>query len=454
MTIYLPHLDREDRPLYQALADAIERDVASGALPPGTRLPTHRELADGLGLNVSTVTRGYREAENRGLVSATVGRGTFVAADAATATAMVAFEPAAPGTIDMALASPLSSLDPDLSEGFRRIARRKAPNALLRYTDPRGLLEHREAGAQWAGRYGMQATAADMIVCAGSQHALTCCLTGLLRPGDRVAADALTYPGIKTLAAMLGIRIVPIAMDDQGMVPESLDAACRRDTIKAVYLIPGVHNPTTVTMPAARREALAALARKHDLTIIEDDAYALTVPVAHPPVAALAPERTAFIAGLSKSVAAGLRVAFIAAPRQFLKPLAESVLNTIWMAPPLNAELATAWIIDGTADRTMETKRAEAARRYMLACNAFENLRFRGKSGSYYLWLDLPAPWTGQAFETRARQHGVNTFGAQKFAVGETKPPNAARISLTGENDLANFKLGLHILADILSGKP
>ncbi|MEF2229334.1 MAG: PLP-dependent aminotransferase family protein [Pseudodesulfovibrio sp.] len=452
MTIYAPELDGGGGPLYLELADAIERDVAAGTLPPGMRLPTHRDLADALAINVSTVTRGYREAEKRGLVSATVGRGTFVSSDAATATAMVAFEPAAAGTIEMGLASPLHHLDPDLTDGFRRITRRKAPESFMRYVDPRGLPEHREAGAAWAARYGLKTDGSSVIVCAGSQHALTCCLTGLFRPGDRIAADALTYPGIKTLAAMLGLRLVPVAMDGQGMRPESLDAACRRDAVKGLYLMPGLHNPTTVTMPDDRRDAIAALARRHDLTIVEDDAYALTASPLPAPVAARAPERSAFVAGLSKAVAAGLRVAFLAAPRPLLQPLAQSVLNTIWMAPPLNVELAAAWINDNTADRTVQRKRAEAARRYMLACDAFENLRFRGKSGSFFLWLDLPEPWTGQAFEARARQMGVNVFGAQRFAVGETPPPRAARIALSGETDLERFRRGLAVLAAILRG--
>jgi DNA-binding transcriptional MocR family regulator len=454
MTIYTPNLGGGERPLYAQLSDAIERDIAGGVLAPGTRLPTHRDLADALGLNVSTVTRGYHEAEKRGLVSGTVGRGTFVASDAAASTAMVSFEPARPGTLEMGLASPLHHMDPELSEGFRRITRRKAPESLLRYVDPRGLPEHCEAGAAWAGRYGLEVDAANVIVCAGSQHALTCCLTGLFRPGDRIAVDALTYPGIKTLASMLGIRLTPIGLDDEGMVPESLDAACRRDTIKGVYLMPGVHNPTTVAMPGERREAIARLAQRHDLLVIEDDAYALTDPDRLAPVSALVPERALFVAGLSKAVAAGLRIAYLAAPRPLLKPLAQSVLNTIWMAPPLNAELAAAWINDQTADRTAERKRAEAARRYMLACDAFEGFRFRGKRGTYYLWLDLPEPWTGQAFETAARQRGVNVFGAEKFAVGDTPPPGAARISLTGETDITRFREGLDVLAEILHGTP
>ena len=206
----------------------------------------------------------------------------------------------------------------------------------MRYSDPRGLPEHRQAGANWAGRYGLDAIAEDVIVCAGAQHGLTCCLSGLFRAGDRIATDALTYPGMKTLASMLGIRLVPIAMDEQGMMPEALDAACRRDTIKGVYLMPGVHNPTTATMSSKRRDDIARRAEVHDLIIIEDDAYDLTDPGEQTPVGSRARHRSVYVAGMSKSLAAGLRVAFLVAPKPFLKPLAQAVLNTIWMAPPLN----------------------------------------------------------------------------------------------------------------------
>ena len=249
MTIYAPALVRGEGPLYVELADAIERDIAAGALAPGERLPTHRDLADALQLNVSTVTRGYREAEKRGLVSATVGRGTFVTSDAVTNSAMVSFEPSAPGMLELGLIAPLDHLDPEISEGFKRIARRKDPSALLRYST-------RAARPNTAGRAhsgpsgsGSRPGAEDVIVCAGSQHALTCALSGLLRSGDRVAVDELTYPGLKTLAGMLGLRLVPIAMDEHGMVPASLDAACRRDEIKALYLMPGVHTPPPFPCP-------------------------------------------------------------------------------------------------------------------------------------------------------------------------------------------------------------
>ncbi len=440
-------------PLYKELADAIERDIMNGQLLPGERLPTHRELADELGINVSTVTRGYREAEKRGLLTGTVGRGTYVSSDATTATAMVFFEPCQPGMLEMGLISPLYHMDPDVTDGFKRIARRKNPGSFMRYSDPRGLPEHRQAGANWAARYGMEAGAEDIIVCAGAQHGLTCCLSGLFRPGDRIATDALTYPGMKTLAAMLGIRLVPIPMDTLGMMPEGLDAACRREEIKGLYLMPGVHNPTTITMPANRRRDIAHLANKHDLLIIEDDAYDLTDPGEIPPVSSLARDRSVYVAGVSKSLAAGLRVAFLAAPRHHQKDLAQAVLNTIWMAPALNSELAAMWINDGTADRVVEAKRTEAARRYMIACDIFEGFRFRGKPSGFYLWLDLPEPWTGEKLEIAAQQKGVNVFGAEKFAVGDTTVPTSARISLTGTDSRDDLRKGLMTIRDILMSK-
>lgn len=437
-----------------ALADAIERDIASGVLRPGERMPTHRDMADELGLNVSTVTRGYKEAEKRGLISATVGRGTFVASDATTSTAMVSFEPAMPGMIELGLIEPMYDLDPDISEGFRRIARRKDPKSFMRYSDPRGLPGHRRAGADWAGRYGLKADPADIIVCAGAQHALACTLSGLFRAGDRIATDGLTYPGLKTLAAMLGLRLIPIAMDEHGMIPESLDAACRRNDLKAVYLMPGIHNPTTATIPETRRNQIAKLAEWHDLLIIEDDAYDLTNPGGIPPVGENARDRSLYIAGMSKSLAAGLRVAFVAAPKRLLNPLAKAVLNTIWMTPPLNVELAAMWIEDGTADMVLEKKRMAAARRYMLACDVLEGFRFRGKQSGFFIWLDLPGAWTGLALEKAAHEQGINIFSAEKFVVGDTPTPKAARVSLTGPGSLDELKKGLTILTGILNNKP
>ena len=450
MTKWNPTLEDGTIPKYRALADVIERDVFSGKLKPGDRLPTHRELADELEINVSTVTRGYVEAERRGLIAGTVGRGTFVASDAIISSSMVSFEPQAPGMIELGAANTFYDCDPDIQEGMKKLIRRRNSNVFLRYTDPRGLPEHCAAGAEWCKRYSLDVTPEDVLVCSGAQHALTCCLTALFRAGDRIASDALTYPGMKTLASMLGIRLVPVAMDSEGMMPDALNAICRREKIKGLYIMPGVQNPTTACMSAERREAIALIARKHALTIIEDDAYGLTVESSLLPVSSLAPENSVHIAGLSKSLAVGLRVAFMSAPKLLRDQLAHAILNTVWMTPPLNAELASEWIMDGTADKVIALKRGEAEKRFQLVKEPLKDLTYYGKHTGFFIWIKLPEPWRGYLFEAKAREKGVNIFGAEKFAVGDSIAPSMARISLSGPRTTAELLQGMTILQDIL----
>jgi len=452
MTIWSPNIQSREGPLYKRLADAIEQDIFSGHLRPGRKLPTHRELADLLEINVTTVTRGYKEAEKRGLIGATIGRGTYVSSDAGTNSAMVSLEPHAPGMIELGLVTPLYHLDPDLNAGLQKLCRRQDTSALLQYGDPAGLPEHRRVGADWAKRFGVEVTAEDIVVCSGAQHALTCALISLFRPGDRIATDELTYPGIKTLAAMLGLRLVPVEMDESGMVAESLDRICRREEIKGIYLIPGVQNPTTTTVSKSRRKALAKIVHHHGLIAIEDDAYDLTRPGIIPPLCTLVPENGVYIAGISKALAAGLRVAFVAVPPRYRKTLHEAVLNTMWMTPLLNVELVSLWIKDGTVDKVLECKRQEAAKRFTLAGKILSDYSFCGIPTGFFIWLSLPMPWTGAQFEQRMRGLGVNLFGAEKFTVGDASAPAAARISLTGTRSLDELSTGLQLIKRVLAG--
>ncbi|WP_250645541.1 PLP-dependent aminotransferase family protein [Salidesulfovibrio onnuriiensis] len=439
-------------PLYKELADSIERDVCSGRLCPGQKLPTHRDLADALGINVSTVTRGYREAERRGLVAGTVGRGTYVASDATTASAMVSVEPLAPGLAEMGLVTPLYEHDPDASEALLRLGRRKDLARFLKYTDPAGLRTHREAGVQWAAHYGLKATPEDMVVCAGSQHALSCSLNALFAPGQRIATDSLTYPGIKSLASMNGLRLAPIPMDEQGMTPEGLDTACRRDDIHGLYLMPDFHNPTALSMPESRRDALAEVALRHNLLLMEDDAYALTCERPGRPMAARMPDRSVHFSGVSKGFWAGLRVAFLTAAKPLRRKIVEAVLNTIWMAPTLNAELVSMWIADGTAEKVLQAKKREAAARMDIAREVLPRGAVHGQPSGFFIWLELPEPWTGTRFEARAREAGINLFCAEKFVVGDAPAPRAVRLSLTGARTHGDLRAGLEKLRDVMDG--
>ncbi|MGE5631977.1 MAG: PLP-dependent aminotransferase family protein [Caulobacteraceae bacterium] len=442
-----------DKPLYIAIVDALERDINSGVLKPGQQMPPHRELADIIGVNVSTITRAYKEAERRGLVSGTVGRGTFISVDVNTATSMMRPETNNIGKLEMGLVLPLYEVEPDIEDKILHLVQSGHIAEYLRYTDPLGLPEHREIGALWTNRFGVPASADDIVVCSGAQHSMACCLASLFQAGDKIAVDSLTYPGIKSLSAMLGIRLVPVDMDGEGMIPEALEMVCRRDRIRGLYIMPGVQNPTTVSMSEGRRGKIAEVVLRHGLILIEDDAYSYTRPALPVPVACLVPQNSVYIAGVSKAFYAGLRVAFVVAPKHLRNRIAKAVLNTIWMTPALNAAIVSECIKDGTADKIMVAKKEEAARRFAVVRDKLAGYAFAGPAEGFFIWLNIPDRWSGKEFELMARESGVNIFCAEKFAVGSTTAPHAVRISLTGPSNIGELSRGIDVIKSLLDGE-
>lgn len=453
MTIWTPELT-SGRPKYLALADAIEAALCSGELSPGQRLPTHRELAEILGVTVGTVTRGYAEAARRGAVRGEVGRGTVAAPAAQACTPWWGGEGADTGRIDLGLVTGMYGLDPDLGAALQELPRRVDVQELLRYQPSGGMARHREAGSRWCARFGVQAGPERVLVTAGGQHGLLVLLSVLFRPGDRVAVGCLNYPGLLSAAGLLGIRLAPVALDAEGVVPESLDEACSRDPVRGVYLMPGAHNPTSASPSRARQERLAQVARAHGLQVIEDAAYALTAEEPLATVASLAPERTSFIASVSKAVAGGLRVAFVAAPADMVERLELGITGTTWMASPLCAEIAAGWMADGTAEAVLRRKRMEAARRMECARRVLVGRELAGLEQGYFLWLRLPEPWRASDFERAAGLRGVTVIGADAFAVGQTAAPAAVRVSLSAARGMDELERGLAVLAQLMDEAP
>ena len=445
---------KKQAPKYLAIALAIEEDVREGTLSPGDRLPPQRELADRMGVTVGTVTRGYAEAERRGLVRGEIGRGTFVASDVATKDFLSMYDDRDTDFVDLSLVFPLYAEDPDLRISLRRMSKRSSIERLLQYQLGKGMLKHREAGARWAGKAGLDANVDDVLICSGAQHALTVLLGALFKPGDRLIVEELTYPGIKQLAAMLQIRLEPVVVDEHGIVPEHLEAACAREGVKGLYTIPSVQNPTTATLPEDRRHEIAAVCEKHKILIIEDDCYLMTLEDPPLPLFAYAPDLTFFVSSLSKAVAAGLRTAFLIAPKEYVRRLESAITHTIWMASPILAELAAMWIEDGTAELAMRRKQAEARVRNEIAESCLKGLNYRAKETGYFIWLELPEPWTSVALEREALARRVGLAMAEQFLVGNTPVPRGTRVSLTAPLSREALSRGLKVIAEILSGPP
>jgi DNA-binding transcriptional MocR family regulator len=350
VTMWHPDLAGREGPRYLAIVDALAEDVASEALSSGSRLPTHRELAERLGVTVGTVSRAYGEAARRGLVSGEIGRGTFVRSGA-----RAEEDPQeGAGTIDLAENHPPEpATRPQraaLAASLAALPGRADFGRLLTYPAAGGNPEDREAGAEWIGRAGVKAAADRVLVCTGSQHGLTVVLATLLQPGDLLLTEALTYAGLKSVAGLLHLKVAGLPVDAHGLRPDALEAACRSGAARALYVIPTLHNPTTAVMPLERRREIVEIAERHGLAVVEDDVHGLLPEKRPVPLAALVPDRSYYLTSTSKTLAPGLRIAYVLAPPAMVPRLTDSLRATTWAVAPLTAAIASSWIESGTAD--------------------------------------------------------------------------------------------------------
>ena len=453
MTMWLPDVKSRPGPRYRAIADALRDDIGAGRLAPGTRLPTHRWLADRLGVTVGTVTRAYLEGARRGLLTGEVGRGTFVRG-----TAVTSWPPDGNAVVDLAHNHPPLPAQGPLVDVMQRtlatLAHSADLSALIAYPADGGFAAHREAGAAWIARSGMPAAPEHVLVCGGSQHALTTLLATVLQPGDVLLTEAVTYPGLKALANLLHVRLEGLPLDRDGLRPDAFEDACRRGAARAVYVVPTIQNPTGIVMSEERRRDIAAIARAHGIAILEDDIHALLPPQRPRPLAAHAPERTYYLTSVSKTLAPGLRVGYILAPPGEVSRIAAGLRATTWGAAPLAAEIASAWIQDGTADALLESRRAEAAARQAMAREALAHAEYDAHPVGYHVWLHLPEPWRSESFAAQVARQGVTVTPAEAFVVGRGVAPHAVRVCVGAARTREALARGLRVVAQTLAGAP
>jgi len=457
MTIWTPDLSGRNGPRYRAIADALAEDVRGGRLTVGTRLPTHRDLAWRLKMTIGTVSRAYAEAERRGLITGEVGRGTYVRRRTTIAPVMpgdVLEESRDPDFIDLSINRPSAPGEgAAIAAALQGLASEPDLATLLDYHAPAGHHEDRIAGAAFLNLCGLAATPEQVVVTAGGQHAMACVIGALTQPGDTLAAEVLTYPGLRAVARLLRLRLVAIAMDEQGLVPDALDAACRAASVRALYTMPTLHNPTTVTMPVARRRALAEVAQRHGVALIEDDVYGFLLDGPLPPLVHYAPQHGIYITSTSKSLVPALRVGYVHAPLAEIEPIAAAVRATVYSAPPLMARIVARWLADGTVTRLAAEKRREMRIRNRRAREMLAGLEISGDPAAAHLWLTLTEPWRADDFAAAARRCGVGIIPAAAFAVTR-QPPNAVRICLGAQTTAEQVERGITRLSTLLATLP
>ncbi|HEY4200186.1 MAG TPA: PLP-dependent aminotransferase family protein [Devosiaceae bacterium] len=447
--IWVPAVSKADGPLYLAIASAIGADIASGRLLAGARLPPQRALAELMGIDFTTISRAYNEARRRGLIEGRVGQGTYVRARAPGQ-----LQPMA-GIVDMSMNLPPRFADDGLVrrmwQDIASVQGDDGLDLLLRYQEAGGSAADRAAGAQWLAPVLPEVTPERLLVTPGAQGALMAVIGHLAKPGDLVCAEALTYPGFKALAAYLGLRVRALAMDGEGILPEAFESACRDEKPKALYCTPTLHNPTTATMSLERRQAIAEIATRFGVPIVEDDAYALLPRNGLAPLASFAPQLTYYVASLAKCLSPALRVAYLVVPdMRSVGRLAGNIRASTAIASPLTAAIATRWIDTGVAASILRAIQQESKERQRMLSRLLPDAIAHQEA--FHAWLPLGGAWDRHSFSAKLRSVGIGVVPSDAFAMAEA--PEAVRLGLGSVVSRTDLEASLNMIADILGQAP
>ena len=454
MTIWPPSPETIERPAYRWLARRLTAAIEAGELAPGDRLPTHRDLAWKLGLSVQTVSRAYEELTRAGVIAGEVGRGTFVRGARGDTLPPYHRLERDDDVIDCSMLMPvLGDIHREaLSAALTGMAAGPMPPVMTSFRPREALRPHVEAALGWLERCGIRTRADHVIPTNGSTAAMTVALMTAAAPGDLVVSEALGQHTLHGLTRALGLRLAGLPVDDEGIRPEAFWRACELGRVRVLFTLPSGAGPMACTMSAERREELVAMARRHDVTIVEDDAWGPLEPGRPPPLAALAPERTFYFTSLTKCLLPGLRIGWLIPPAGDSSARGRHLV-TNWMATPLAAELATTWLSDGTALRLLRWQRLALARRNATARRLLDGLPVRSNPRGLHVWLDLPERWEEALFVAQARQNGVAVASGAAFANGDQVAPRGVRICLGAAKEQA-LAVGLQRLASLWRSRP
>lgn len=454
MTLWRPDISSLTRPAYLSLADQIARAIGDGTLEAGARLPTHRKMAEDLHLSVQTVSRAYEELIRRGMLSGETGRGSFVKAQRREID-----QPYLPErlgeVIDLSILKPVCEKmhHERLKKALGWLSETLPASSALSFRPNVVFPRHRTTAVKWLRECGLDVPASNVSITNGATAAMTVAIMSVAPVGSTIATEATGHHTLVPLASYLGLTLKGIAIDDQGIIPEALDAACRESSIRALFVQPAAINPCATVMGSVRRAQIVEVARKRDIAIVESDILGPLVQDRPPPIAALAPERTLYFTSFTKTVVPGLRIGYLAAPDRYVAAVANRHLVSNWMATPMVAEIATHWVEDGTAMQLVEWQRDALRRRHEIASQVLSGIPFRSHPQSLHIWLPLTDGRTEETFVAQARLQNVAIAPGASFRISQEDWTPAVRISLGSTTEVELLR-GLTVVGNLLQGDP
>lgn len=447
-------------PKYLALSRALREAIRVGRLVPGAQLPTVRDLAWEMKVTPGTVSRAYQIATQEGLLAATVGRGTFVAA------ASPRFGPTMSLALDRDPRRVAGKADlrsprlPDVGQGeaiaaaFAGLANTMRGD-WLDYPSQQAEAPLRAAVVDWLSDRNLGPLEPDdLALTMGGQNAIGLVLACVLR-GDRphVLIEDLAYPGLRHAARAARAEVETLDMDQHGLRPDALEAACRRHPAQVLCLTPDAQNPTALRMPVARRAEIVAVAREHDLQIVEDDCYT-AAGSGDAALRALAPERTWHVGSLSKSVSAALRFGWVAAPQGMGNAARLTAQHSFFALARPVSDLCLSLLTSGQAARLRAEVGAVFAEQMDAVVGALGPHGLQWQPGLPFAWLPLSQGWRASTFTRTAEGEGVLLRSADEFAVIGGRAPHAVRLALNGQLSVAETAAACERLACLLGQPP
>lgn len=452
--IWLPKIDKTKRGVYHAIVDAMRHDIEAGVLKAGDQLPPQRELAWQLQVNLTTISRAYREAMRQHLIGGEVGRGTYILANSAEASLFelrdkdLAKGQTQTDFIDLSTNIPArNASDNRFNQTLRTITAANLTTLYEEYHAPMLLDQLKIAATKWLNWRKMPAKPENIVLAGGAQTALQAILITLCNAGDSILVEQYTFPGMKDFARQFGLKLIPITMDEQGILPNELVKTAQKNNAKYIILVPNHQNPTGAVMGAERQQQIAKTIAAQNLTLIEDDVYGGLSNM--PPLSALLPDQAIYLTSLSKTVSFGLRVGFIHAKTEHLAALTHATNLTQWSLSPIMMQMAINWIEDGTALDKAAWQLSEISERRKIADNILpkNSISTRDKN-SPHLWLNI-----NQSIDIQkeCENSGLNIAPVSIFLPQQRqKHQNHIRISLVAPATRQNLAIGLKRLAEIL----
>lgn len=441
-------------PFYKTLANLLEEAVRTGELPLGTKLPPQRELADYLQINFTTVTRAYNICKEKGLIQGTVGKGTFVALHA-TDSLTITKSNLPHGCIEMGLITSFEQCNELVSKVIQNVASQQYAEQLLDYNYPAGMPHQLQAACTWLSSLGISCQPDSVAITSGSQNALVITLAALFEPGDKIAVDFYTYSSFIELAKTFHIQLLPVSGDNEGMLAFELEQLCRQTKVNGLYIMPSMNNPTTIQTSISRKYELAAVIKRHNLIVIEDDIAAFIFRASAKyrpmPLFSLLPEQTVYICAMTKPLCSGLRIAYIAFGNKFRN----EILNTIYTfnvkTSSFDAEIITQLITTGTADIIVSRKKSFAKKANAIFNSFFPLTPAPPTQSTFFRWLPINSVKTAADIENDLKQRGVRIYTSQRFLVGLTEQQKYLRLALPSPGSHQKLKTGLLHIREYLN---